>query len=64
MTWINRLNALGPAFTTEVLPTPVPEPSWVSRNFELGKALGLPQDWLEGTEGLQVFSGNGLWEGM
>ena len=64
MTWINRLNALGPAFTTEVLPTPVPEPSWVSRNFELGKELGLPQDWLEGAEGLQVFSGNGLWEGM
>ncbi len=58
------MKALGPAFTTEVLPTPVPEPSWVARNFKLGQALGLPDEWLEGTEGLQVFSGNGLWEGM
>jgi len=58
------MKALGPAFTTEVLPTPVPEPSWVARNFKLGQTLGLPDHWLEGAEGLQVFSGNGLWEGM
>ena len=58
------MTALGPAFTTDVLPTPVPEPSWVARNFKLGQDLGLPNDWLEGAEGLQVFSGNGLWEGM
>jgi uncharacterized protein YdiU (UPF0061 family) len=64
MTWINRMNSLGPSFTTEVLPTPVPEPSWVAQNFKLGQELGLPDEWLNGTEGLAVFSGNGLWEGM
>ena len=46
------------------MPTPVPEPSWVARNFKLGQELGLPDEWLNGTEGLAVFSGNGLWEGM
>jgi uncharacterized protein YdiU (UPF0061 family) len=64
MTWINRMNSLGPSFSTEVMPTPVPEPSWVAQNFKLGKDLGLPDEWLNGTEGLAVFSGNGLWEGM
>ena len=58
------MNSLGPSFTTEVLPTPVPEPSWVAQNFKLGQDLGLPDEWLNGTEGLAVFSGNGLWEGM
>ena len=64
MTWINRLNAMGPAFSVAVMPTPVPNPSWVSRNQQLGQNLGLPHQWLEDQEGLAVFSGNGLWEGM
>ena len=58
------MNSLGPSFSTEVMPTPVPEPSWVAQNFKLGQDLGLPDEWLNGTEGLAVFSGNGLWEGM
>ena len=58
------MNLLGPSFTTEVMPTPVPEPGWVAQNFKLGQDLGLPDEWLNGTEGLAVFSGNGLWEGM
>jgi uncharacterized protein YdiU (UPF0061 family) len=64
MNWINRFAKLGPGFSAEVLPSPVPEPAWVCRNFELAQRLGLPQNWLEGTEGLAVFSGNGLWDGM
>jgi len=64
MTWINRFAALGPEFSAEVLPSPVPEPAWVSRNFGLAKSLGIPESWLESSEGLSVFSGNGLWEGM
>ena len=64
MTWINRFTAMGPAFSAEVLPTPVPEPSWVCRNFKLSQDLGLPAEWLENPEGLAVFSGNCLWEGM
>ena len=50
------MNSLGPSFTTEVMPTPVPEPSWVAQNFKLGQDLGLPDEWLNGDEGLAVFS--------
>ena len=64
MTWINRFAALGPEFSAEVLPSPLPEPAWVARNFDLAKCLALPENWLESPEGLSVFSGNGLWEGM
>ena len=64
MNWINRFADLGSEFSAEVLPSPVPEPSWVARNFELAHSLGLPQDWFDHAEGLAVFSGNGLWEGM
>jgi len=47
-----------------VMPSPVPEPGWVAQNFKLGQDLGLPDVWLNGQQGLAVFSGNGLWEGM
>lgn len=64
MTWINRYASLGTAFSAEVLPTPVPDPTWVIRNPELSQAQGFPDDWLNGDEGLSVFSGNALWDGM
>ena len=64
MTWINRFTAMGPAFSVPVLPTPVPDPSWVCRNTQLVESMGLPAEWLSGDEGLAVFSGNALWEGM
>ena len=64
MNWINRFAMLGAEFSAPVLPSPVPEPTWVGRNFELAASLGLPPEWLNGPEGLSVFSGNGLWEGM
>ena len=64
MNWINRFAKLGSEFSAEVLPSPVPNPTWVARNEALSQSLGLPQDWLNGPEGLAVFSGNGLWDGM
>ena len=64
MTWINRYAALGPAFSAEVLPSPMPEPHWVAQNQALQKALDLPLHWLDNPEALSVFSGNGLWDGM
>ena len=64
MTWINQYAALGPVFTAEVLPTPVPAPYWVAQNPAFLKACGLPETWLDTDEALAVFSGNGLWEGM
>ena len=64
MTWINQYAALGPVFSAEVLPTPVPAPYWVAQNPAFLKASGLPETWLDTDEALAVFSGNGLWEGM
>jgi len=64
MTWINRFSALGPDFSTEVLPTPVPQAVWVARNLDLCRQYGLPIDWAEGENAMAVWSGNGLWEGM
>ncbi len=64
MNWINRFALLGSEFSQEVQPTPVPQPAWVSRNFDLGQEMALPDDWLVGSEGVEVFAGNGLWEGM
>jgi uncharacterized protein YdiU (UPF0061 family) len=64
MTWINRYATLGPAFSAEVLPSPVPEPYWVAQNHALQADYALPDDWLNTHEALAVFSGNGLWDGM
>jgi len=64
MTWINRYASLGPAFSAEVLPSPVPEPYWVAQNHALQADYALPDDWLNTHEALAVFSGNGLWDGM
>jgi len=64
MTWINRFASLGPEFSTEVSPTPVPEPTWVVRNLDLCSQYGLPTAWAQGPESLAVWSGNAHWEGM
>ena len=64
MTWINRFYTLGPEFSTEVLPTPVPEPTWVARNLGLCQEYSLPLAWADGPEALAVWSGNAYWEGM
>ena len=64
MTWINRFATLGPEFSTEVLPTPVPQAAWVARNLDLCHQHGLPMAWAEGAEALAVWSGNGHWAGM
>ena len=44
MNWINRFAKLGSEFSAEVLPAPVPNPTWVARNEALSQTLGLPQD--------------------
>ena len=64
MTWINSFANLGPDFSTEVQPTPVPAPSWVAQNHDLLATCDLPPHWLSTAEALSVFSGNGLWDGM
>ncbi|HQQ71106.1 MAG TPA: YdiU family protein [Alicycliphilus sp.] len=58
--WQHGFAALGPAFYTELRPTPLPEPYWVGASAEVGALLDLPAGWQHSDEALQVFSGNAL----
>jgi serine/tyrosine/threonine adenylyltransferase len=62
--WAARFNALGPAFHTQLQPTPLPSPYWVGRSEGLALELGLDAAWLQGDEALQVFTGNRVLPGM
>lgn len=57
-TWANRFARLGADFYTELQPTPLPSPYWVSRNRAMATELGLEHDWLASQEALAVFTGN------
>jgi uncharacterized protein YdiU (UPF0061 family) len=56
--WTPGFSALGPAFFTELRPTPLPEPYWVGRSTALARELGLDEAWLHSAEGLAAFTGN------
>jgi len=56
------LQALGPAFGTELAPRAVDEPHWVARSPALAGALGL-SEWLDGPEALAVLAGNAVARG-
>jgi len=56
--WVNSFAELGPGFYTELQPTPLPSPYWVSRNQALARELGLEDQWLESAEALEVLTGN------
>ncbi|MDO9360900.1 MAG: YdiU family protein [Polaromonas sp.] len=56
--WDNRFAALGPDFHTELLPTPLPAPYWVSRNAAMARELGLEPAWFESQAALELFTGN------
>ncbi|GAB3475156.1 UPF0061 protein [Polaromonas eurypsychrophila] len=58
LTWRNRFAALGPDFFTELQPTPLPSPYWVSRNQALARELGLDEQWFTSQEALALFTGN------
>jgi serine/tyrosine/threonine adenylyltransferase len=55
----NFLQALGPAFGTDLPPRPVSDPVWVARSDALAAALGLAE-WLAGDEALAVLAGNAV----
>ena len=63
MAWNNRFASLGPDFHTELLPTPLPSPYWVSRNQALAREMGLAQPWFESQEALALFTGNRVAQG-
>jgi uncharacterized protein YdiU (UPF0061 family) len=61
--WRHRFADLGPAFFTELPPTPLPEPHLVSLNAPLARALGLDPERLRQDEAVRAFSGSLAIEG-
>ena len=53
------LRALGPAFGTELMPTPLPGLHWVARSPALAAELGLG-DWLDTASALAMLGGNAV----
>ena len=56
--WANRFAALGSNFYTDLRPTPLPSPYWISRNSLLAVELGVDNTWFESTDALEIFTGN------
>jgi uncharacterized protein YdiU (UPF0061 family) len=56
--WHNTFAGLGPAFFTELQPTPLPDPYLVGLNAAFAAELGLPAHRLEATEAIDAFTGN------
>ncbi|MEW6707124.1 MAG: protein adenylyltransferase SelO [Pseudomonadota bacterium] len=62
--WTNRFAGLGERFFTPLPPAGLPAPHWVAVSEDCAAELGLPADWWQAPEALQVFSGNAQWPGM
>lgn len=56
--WHNGFAALGPAFHTELRPTPLPAPYWVGTSADVGALLDLPEGWQQSDNALHAFTGN------
>lgn len=63
LAWRHGFADLGPAFYTELRPTPLPAPYWVGKSAEAAALLGLEQEWLDSDAALQAFTGNALLPG-
>jgi serine/tyrosine/threonine adenylyltransferase len=61
--WQHGFAQLGPAFFTELRPTPLPEPHLVSLNRRLAGELGLDADRLASPDAVAAFTGNQPFEG-
>lgn len=62
--WVPGFQSLGPAFFTELRPTPLPSPYWVGRSDAVAREIGLDAAWFDSTEALEAFTGNALLPGM
>ena len=62
--WTPGFQALGPAFFTELRPTPLPSPYWVGRSDAVAREIGLDAAWFESDAALEVFTGNAQLPGM
>ena len=58
LSWHNSFARLGPAFYTELAPTPLPSPYLVGLNRALAAELGIPSQILAGPAGIEAFTGN------
>jgi uncharacterized protein YdiU (UPF0061 family) len=58
LNWGQRYAESHPAFATPVAPSPVPQARWGLRNHALAADLGLPADWLDGDDTLDLLAGN------
>src|SRR4051812_30914597 len=56
--WRQSFANLGPAFFTELPPTPLPDPYLVALNTRLAAELGLDLARLASAEGVEAFTGN------
>ncbi|MBO9676668.1 MAG: YdiU family protein [Acidovorax sp.] len=63
LAWRHGFADLGPAFYTELRPTPLPDPHWVGQSAEVAGLLGLDARWMASDEALQAFTGNALLAG-
>lgn len=63
LAWNHRFADLGPAFHTELRPTPLPAPHWVGTSPDVARLIGLAPSWLGSDEALQAFTGNTLLAG-
>ncbi|KQU83768.1 hypothetical protein ASC78_14165 [Variovorax sp. Root318D1] len=56
--WKPGFLALGPAFLTELRPTPLPDPYWVGHSEAMARELGLPAGWRQSDSTLAALTGN------
>ena len=63
LAWNHGFAALGPGFYTELRPTPLPSPRWVSTSTQVAQLLGLSDANLHSDAALQAFTGNALLPG-
>ncbi|MBN8756001.1 MULTISPECIES: protein adenylyltransferase SelO [Variovorax] len=56
--WKPGFSNLGPAFLTELRPTPLPDPYWVGRSEAVARELGLPPAWHESGDTLAALTGS------
>ncbi len=63
LAWRHGFAGLGPAFYTELRPTPLPAPYWVGTSADVAALLGLPAGWMASDAALQAFTGNALLPG-
>ena len=58
LSWDNQFGRLGAAFFTELQPSNLHAPYWVSRNLEMARELGLDPTWFASNAALDLFTGN------